>query len=71
MIDYLMFHYGTTCVVHIVCSLSVYSATGERSVHSLQKPIIHVASLSNGSIVAVDSWGTVRILEIGHHALQR
>ena len=67
---YLMFHYGITCVVQLVCLLSVYSA-GEKSVYSLQKPIIHVASLHNGSIVAVDSWGTVRILEIGHHALQR
>ena len=67
---YLMFHYGITCVVHIVCLLSVCSA-GERSVYSQQEPIIHVATLHNGSIVAADSWGTVRILEIGHHALQR
>ena len=66
---YLMLHNDIACVVHIVCLL-VYSA-GEKSVYSLQKPIIHVASLHNGSIVAVDSWGTVRILEIGHHALQR
>ena len=68
---FVLYDFQHSLYLNHYCCFCVYSVTGKSAVHSLERPVIYTASLQSGSIVAVDSWGTVRILETGHHALQR